>query len=58
MKNKETINDKDYLVYLTKNIRSMGRNSRNVQGVSKKVIKKSWHKRVRGIYKSQTKEIL
>lgn len=51
-------NCKGYLVYLTRPIESMGKNTDGLEGYSKRFIKSKWAKRVRGYFKSKTKELL
>ncbi len=50
-------NCKGLLVADTRDIRKMGKNPFYEIGVSKKFTKKKWSKRVRGYFKSQTKNI-
>ena len=50
-------NCKGTLVADTRDIRKMGKNPFYVRGVSKKFTKRKWSKRVRGYFKSQTKNI-
>jgi uncharacterized Fe-S cluster-containing MiaB family protein len=53
------MNCKGWLTHLTRDIRSMSSNG-NAGNFSKsaKFDKKKWHKRVRGYFKSQTKDLL
>lgn len=52
-------NCKGALAGITRSIKSMGNNKEeSTIGKSKKWIKKKWHKRVRGYFKSQIKEII
>lgn len=51
-------NCKGALVSITRPITSMGKGPFYDKGNSKKFIKKKWSKRVRGYFKSQTKDIL
>ena len=50
-------NCKGVLVADTRDIRKMGKNPFYERGVSKKFTKRKWSKRVRGYFKSQTKNI-
>ena len=50
-------NCKGVLVSDTRDIRKMGKSPFYTRGVSKKFTKKKWSKRVRGYFKSQTKDI-
>ncbi len=49
-------NCKGHLCGITRDITKMGNNEDN-HGMSKKWMKKKWSKRVRGYFKSQTKEL-
>lgn len=51
-----TTDNKGYLAYVTRNIRSMGLNPHYVKGYSKRAIKKAWHKKEREFSKLQTKK--
>lgn len=52
-------NTKSYLVQITRPIEKMnGRTPHNHRGMDKSIVKKYWSKRVRGYFKSQTKDIL
>lgn len=52
-------NCKGELCGITRDIRSMGTRNKSEDSalISKKWMKKKWHKRVRGYFKSQTKEL-
>ncbi len=50
-------NCKGALTLLTRGINKMGRGVYG-RGVSKKFIKRAWSKRVRGYFKSQTKDLM
>jgi hypothetical protein len=51
-------NCKGALVADTRDIHKMGKGAFYERGVSKKFTKKKWAKRVRGYFKSQTKDLL
>jgi hypothetical protein len=51
-------NCKGWLTPYTRDITKMGKGPFYVRGVSKKFTKKKWSKRVRGYFKSQTKDII
>jgi len=52
-------NCKSLLVILTRPIKQMGKGSIAAMRMGgKKYMKKKWHKRIRGYFKSQTKELL
>lgn len=51
-------NCKGALVYITRDITKMSKGPFYREGQSKKFLKKKWSKRVRGYFKSQTKEII
>jgi len=50
-------NLKGGLVHITRDITKMGKSPFYTKGKSKKFTKKKWAKRVRGYFKSQTKEL-
>lgn len=54
------LNCKGWLTHITRGITQMGRSpaTTNRTGTSKRFTKKKWSKRVRGYFKSQTKELL
>lgn len=51
------LNCKGRLTHITRAIESMGKSPFYRTGKSKKFIKKKWAKRVRGYFKSKTKEL-
>lgn len=51
-------NCKGWLTFITRPIEKMGSTMKERTGESKKFLKKKWSKRVRGYFKSQTKELL
>lgn len=53
-----TGNAKGWLTGLTRPIQSMAKKDKEMIGYSNKFMKKKWSKRVRGYFKSQTKELL
>lgn len=54
------LDTKGWLTHITRPITQMGRSPATIHrtGVSKRFTKKKWSKRVRGYFKSQTKEII
>lgn len=50
-------NLKGGLVHITRDVTKMGKSPFYNRGNSKKFLKKKWSKRVRGYFKSQTKDI-
>ena len=51
-------NCKGWLTFITRSVEKMGSSFPERRGESKKYLKKKWSKRVRGYFKSQTKDIL
>lgn len=53
-----TSNCKGELTFITRGITKMGKNTRLKKGKSNAFVKRKWQKRMRGYFKSQTKDLL